>query len=316
MSQSLPGIVPIDTLMTGRERVTCAYLVDGPEPLLVEAGPATSASPVTRALNEAGVAPGDLAHLVLTHTHLDHAGGTGDLARAFPAAKIWIHGGAARHLADPGRLIASASRVYGEEGVRTLFGLPTPVDPERIRPLEGGDTISLGRRALTALSTPGHASSHLALQDSDSGVVFTGDAVGVHLPGVDALRPAAPPPEFDLDQAVASIETIASHARGALLFAHFGPVEDVEGTCDEAIATLRHWSDAVRVAVSAGRDPDGIAEDLAIIAREQERALSEGDLERFEIIGSFRINALGLSRYWHTRTQAAPEAGPGPGQDS
>ncbi|MEX0992027.1 MAG: MBL fold metallo-hydrolase [Actinomycetota bacterium] len=302
MSASLPGIIPVDTLMTGREHVTCAYLVDGPEPLLVEAGPASSSPAVTRSLTEAGIAPDDLAHLVLTHIHLDHAGGAGALAQAFPNATIWIHVRAARHLADPARLVASASRIYGDEGVRTLFGLPAPVETARIRSLEGGDTITFAGRSLEALATPGHASSHLAFQDSDSGIVFTGDAVGVHLPGVDVIRPAAPPPEFDIDQAIASIGVIADRARGTLLFAHFGPVSDVEGTCAQAVETLRRWSDAARDGIRSGLGEEDIEAALTAIAREQEEALAEGDRERFEIIGSVRMNTLGLSRYWRERT--------------
>ncbi len=317
MAGSPEGIAPIDTLMTGRERVTCAYVIDAPEPLLVEAGPATSARAAAAALSEAGIGPHDLAHLVLTHIHLDHAGGAGDLALAFPSAMIWIHPGAARHLSDPGRLIASASRIYGEDGVRATFGLPRPVDAGRIRSISGGEEIHLGGRALQAVATPGHASSHLAFQDSQTGVVFTGDSVGVHLPGVNAIRPAAPPPEFDVEEAIASIRTIADRARGALLFAHFGAVGEIEATCEEAVATLRRWSERARVAVAAGRDQEAIEAGLAELARDQELALAAGDRERFEIIGSVRMNALGLSRYWRKRGPAKdPDAGTRPRQDS
>ena len=190
-----PGVLQIDTLLGGWEEVTAAYLVEGPQPVLVETGSRSSAPILLAELEALGVGPSDLAGVVVTHVHLDHAGGMGDLARAFPRATVYVHPQGARHLADPDRLVSSAARVYGDL-LDGLYGRIEPTPAERIRPLEDGEAVRVGvDRALTAVHSPGHAKHHLALHDSASGILFTGDAAGVSLPDAGTLRPATPPPE-------------------------------------------------------------------------------------------------------------------------
>src|SRR6266540_7354340 len=123
----------IDTRMTGRFRMTSAYLVHAREPALVETGPTTSAEAVTSGLAAIGLGPEDLAHIVVTHIHLDHAGGVGRLASKFPAATIWVHERGAPHLVDPTKLVGSAARVYGEERLAELFGPVEPAPEDRVR---------------------------------------------------------------------------------------------------------------------------------------------------------------------------------------
>jgi len=183
-----PGITAIDTLMAGRDRSTAAYLLHDEEPTIVETGPTTSVEPVTQGLASLGVGPSELANVVLTHIHLDHAGGVGRLAATFPRATIWVHERGAPHLADPAKLIASATRVYGEERMAEWFGPVEAVDRDRLRPVDDGDRIRLRSRDLEVLYTPGHASHHVALVDSGSGAVLTGDALGIHVPDLPVLR--------------------------------------------------------------------------------------------------------------------------------
>ena len=148
---------------------------------------------------------------------------------------------------DPTRLVASTARVWGEAEMRELFG-PDRARRERIASDRSADadTIRLGDRDLVVLDTPGHASHHVALVDSRTGAVFTGDALGIHVPDLPVLRPATPPPEFDLERYVASIERIVGPPRSILLFAHFGPLPDVDATCDLAIRRVRDWAGVVR----------------------------------------------------------------------
>src|SRR5438876_2763904 len=122
-----PGVLEIDTLLGGWERVTAGYLVEGPEPVLVETGSQTSVPALLAALDALGVGADDLAGVAVTHIHLDHAGGVGDVAKAFPNATVYVHEKGARHLADPARLVESASRVYGHL-LDDLYGRlePTP----------------------------------------------------------------------------------------------------------------------------------------------------------------------------------------------
>ena len=305
------GVTAIDTFMGGRSRYTAAYLLHADRPALVETGPGTSVEPVAHALDVLGIAPNALAHIVLTHIHLDHAGGVGALAARFPRASVWVHERGARHLADPTRLVGSATRVYGPERMTSLFGPVEAVPAERLRVLQDGETLDLGGRSLLALTTPGHASHHLALVDSATGVVFTGDALGIHVPDLPVLRPATPPPDFDLDLAVGSIERIREAADSVMLFAHFGPIGDVDRTCDLAVRRLREWTDAVRGAMRSTTDLDEIVD---VLSREAARETVTGaeaqlDLDRLETLAGVRMNAMGIQRYLMKRAERNADDG-------
>jgi glyoxylase-like metal-dependent hydrolase (beta-lactamase superfamily II) len=301
------GITAIDTFMGGRARYTAAYLLDATETTLVETGPGTSVEPVAAALDHLGVAADELAHIVLTHIHLDHAGGVGQIARRFPHATVWVHERGAPHIADPTRLVASTARVWGEAEMRELFGPAAPVAGDRVRPLRDGDEITMGDRRLEVLDTPGHASHHVALVDSRTGAVFTGDALGIHVPDLPVLRPATPPPEFDLERYVASIDRIRAAARSILLFAHFGPLADVDATCELAIRRVRDWSGVVEGAMRDGVEPDELAARLESTALADIETGAEATLDlemledRLRLISSIRMNAQGLARYWQRR---------------
>ncbi len=222
-------VFEIDTLLGGWERVTSGYLVDGPEPVLVETGSQSSVPALLAALDDLGIAAEDLAHVVVTHIHLDHAGGVGDVAQAFPQATVHVHEKGARHLVDPTRLVDSAAMVYGDL-LDSLYGRLTPTEAARVNVLEDGDELVVGPgRVLTTIDSPGHAKHHLGLHDSLSGLLFVGDAVGVRLPDAGILRPATPPPDFDLDQALTSIAKFAARRPTGIALAHYGLVPGGRG---------------------------------------------------------------------------------------
>ncbi len=296
----------IDTKMTGRFRMTSAYLVHASEPALVETGPTTSADAVTAGLASLGMGPEDLAHIVVTHIHLDHAGGAGRVGARFPGATVWVHERGARHLADPTRLVASAAQVYGgEDRLLEMFGPMDPIAEGRIRSVNEGDRIPLGDRYLDVMYTPGHASHHVSLVDSDSGALFTGDALGIHFPDVRVLRPATPPPDIDVELAVDSIERIRARAESAMMFSHFGPVREVDELCVVAADRIRKWAGIVRTAMDETDDLDLITEILAArtSAEFDEAGASEEARERHEVLSGTRINAAGLVRYWTKRAE-------------
>src|SRR5690606_35057540 len=198
------------------------------------------------ALEELGIGPDDLATVVVTHIHLDHAGGVGDIARMYPNAEIVVHEKGARHLADPSRLMRSARMVYGDM-LDTLFGELKPTEASRIMAVEEAGVIDLGGgRRLETHYSPGHAKHHIGLLDSLSGDLYVGDAAGVYIPETADVRPATPPPDFDLDTALASLEKFRALRPQRLLFAHYGPVEAVEDTLDRSAEELRIWVEAVR----------------------------------------------------------------------
>jgi glyoxylase-like metal-dependent hydrolase (beta-lactamase superfamily II) len=301
-----PGITAIDTFFGGRERYTAAYLLEADEPAIVETGPTTSFDHVVAGLDALGIGGQDLAHVVVTHIHLDHAGGVGRIAERYPKAAIWVHERGARHLADPSRLVASAERIYGPELLASRFGAVEPVAPQRIRAVDGGGVIDLGGRTLDVLATPGHAKHHMALVDSATGAVFTGDALGIHPPDAPVLRPATPPPDYDLELAVSSIRAIRERARGSkVLFSHFGPVDEVDRICELAERRFRSWTEAVGRELERTDDLDEIVRVLERVARDDTDTGSEAtlDLDRMETLSSVRMNAMGIVRYWHLRTE-------------
>src|SRR5439155_9030557 len=227
-------VFEIDTRMAGYSQITAGYLILADRPCLVETGTAPSAPVVRDALAALGVGPGDLATVVVTHIHLDHAGGAGDIAAMFPAAQIAVHQRGARHLADPSRLMAGARMVYGR-ALERLFGVLAPVPAERIVALDDTGTVDLGGgRRLDSHYSPGHAKHHVGLVDSDTGDLYVGDAAGVYMPETGDVRPATPPPDFDMATALASIRKFAALRPARLMFSHYGPVGQVSETLDRS----------------------------------------------------------------------------------
>jgi glyoxylase-like metal-dependent hydrolase (beta-lactamase superfamily II) len=246
----------IDTRMGGYEGITSGYLIRGSRPCLVETGTARSADLVVRALAELGVGADDLATIVVTHIHLDHAGGVGDIAIAFPNAQVVVHERGARHLADPSKLMASAHRVFGDDMDR-LFGDLLPVPAERLVTIGEVGSIDLGDgRRLEAFHNPGHASHHVGLLDSQTGDLYTGDAAGVYVPETADVRPATPPPDFDLALTLTSLSRMKDVQANRLLFSHFGPVTDVETTLERSEEELRYWVEVVEAVHAVEPDLD------------------------------------------------------------
>ena len=289
-----PGVLQIDTLLGGWHQVTAGYLITGAAPVLVETGSQTSVPHLLAALDDLGVAPDDLAGVAVTHIHLDHAGGVGDVAAAFPRAAVYVHERGARHLVDPIKLVSSAAMVYGDL-LDSLYGRLTPTDAARVQVLEDGDEVVVSsNRTLTTVDSPGHAKHHLALHDSDSGVLFAGDAVGVRLPDVGVLRPATPPPDFDLDQAITSLRRFADRRPAGIALAHFGLVPDPGEILDEAQQTLVRWAEVAEAAWRADRD---IAEALAAEFDADLDDVDPAQRDKLETLNGIHSNAAGFRRW-------------------
>jgi glyoxylase-like metal-dependent hydrolase (beta-lactamase superfamily II) len=293
-------VYEIDTRMAGYPGITAGYLIRGDRPCLVETGTAPSAPVVRDALAALGLGPADLATVVVTHIHLDHAGGTGDIAAMYPAAEVVVHERGARHLADPARLMASARMVYGD-ALDRLFGALRPTPAERIVSVAERGRIDLGGgRRLDSHYSPGHAKHHIGLIDSGSGDLYVGDAAGVYIPETGDLRPATPPPDFDLDVALGSLKTFRALRPTRLLFSHYGPVSDVPEILDRSAEEISVWVEGTRRAHGLGLDLDHA------VAMVREQTLSRyaalaGDAdpsvaEKFEWVGGTGSNVGGI---WH-----------------
>jgi glyoxylase-like metal-dependent hydrolase (beta-lactamase superfamily II) len=303
-----PGVLQIDTLLGGWQRMTAGYLVTGPSPVLVETGSQSSVPVLLAALDQVGLGPADLAGIAVTHIHLDHAGGVGDVARAFPAATVYVHAKGARHLADPAKLVSSAARVYGTL-LDSLYGRLDPTPAERLHVLEDGEEVHVGPgRTLTAVDSPGHAKHHIGLHDSTSGILFAGDAVGVRLPDLGVLRPATPPPDFDLDLALNSLDKFAARKPSAIALAHYGLLGDPLTLLDEAQSTLRAWAETAAQAWRAGGDIAAALEERFGADTED---IAPEHREKLEVLNGFHSNAAGFRRWLETRNGAGADPASG-----
>ncbi len=291
-------VYEIDTRMAGYPGITAGYLIASDRPCLVEPGTSGSAPVVREALASLGIGPADLACVVVTHIHLDHAGGVGDMADIYPEAEIVVHEKGARHLADPSRLMRSARMVHGDRLDR-LFGELKPTDSLRIRAVEETGVIDLGGgRRLTSHYTPGHAKHHVGLLDSATGDLYVGDAAGVYIPETADLRPATPPPDFDLDTALTSLDKFRGLGPERLLFAHYGPVAEVGETLDRSAEELRLWVETVREAHDEGMDLDHAV--AMVRDRMRGRYVAYGPdadpllAEKYEALNSIESNVAGI----------------------
>lgn len=284
----------LDTQMGGYDGITAAYLIRSSRPALVETGAALSADRVVAELAALGIGAQDLATIVVTHIHLDHAGGVGDLATAFPNAEVVVHERGARHLVDPERLVASARKVYGDV-MDTLFGELLATPAERVRALGDTGEVDLGDgRRLTSTYSPGHASHHVGLLDSQTGDLYVGDAAGIYVPEADLVRPATPPPDFDLALALSSLDTFAQLAPTRLLFSHYGPTSNVDEVLERSVEELQLWVELARGTRAAGLDLDHAVAAVRERTHERYAALAGPAGEKWEALNGDAANLTGI----------------------
>lgn len=303
------GLLAIDTMTGGMSQVTAGYLLPGPRPALIECGPALSIEHVIAGLAEVGLDPDDLAYLIVTHIHLDHAGGAGDVAEAFPSAQIVVSEVGAPHLHDPEKLNRSSRRVYGEV-MDEVYGDCTPIERERIVAVEDGHGIDLGGgRRLELLYTPGHAKHHIGIWDSDTGAIFSGDSVGVKLPGMRQLRPATPPPDFHLEAATSSLQRYLERDPTRVYLAHYGAIDPPRESLEDAIDRLHLWAETAESAYQEHDELDHVTETLARRFADEmvpDQVPDDPHAEdRLQLLSGFRSNAAGLLRYLRRRDEGS-----------
>lgn len=292
----------LDTLYQGEPGVIASYLLSGPAGLaLVDVGSGASVEHLLAGVRAAGYEPAEIAHLVLTHVHLDHAGASGILTRLLPRAHVYVHPVGAPHLIDPSRLIRSATRIYGDR-MRELWGEMEPVPAARITTLDDADVLRVGARTLTALYTPGHAVHHLAFHDAARREIFTGDVAGVRLRGMDFVRPPTPPPDLSLEDWYASIDRLAALNATTLYLPHFGPATGVPEHLAQLRAHLAEWGELLLPGIRAGASDDALAKLLADRADALVARASHGQddlaIRRYELATNYLMSAQGYVRYY------------------
>src|SRR6202000_1522423 len=234
-------IPPLDVNWCNRPKSIAAALPESENHrALIDPGPESTLQTLREQLSKHGVAISDLNAILITHIHLDHAGATGKLVRENPNLKIYVHSNGARHMVDPSKLIASATRLWGDQ-LPVLFGETLPVPQENLQILEGGETLTLGSRKLDVAYTPGHASHHVSYFDSDEGVAFIGDTGGIRIDNGPYILPATPPPDIDLTLWDHSFKTILDRRPSKLFLTHFAWSNDPAAHIAEFHDRLHRW---------------------------------------------------------------------------
>ena len=299
------GVYLIDTLHLRPGLAASHLVVDSGRAAFVDTGAAPAAPRLLAALDELGIAREQVDYLFLTHVHLDHAGGAGQLIEALPNAKAVLHPRGAPHLIDPSKLIAGSMAVYGEARYRQLYGELLPVPAERVITTTDGQRITLGRRTFEFIDAPGHARHHHCPIDLDHREVYSGDNFGICYPVFDTaagpfMLPTTTPVQFDPDAFHRTIDRLMSYQPKRVYQTHFGPVEDLERLARDLHAAI---VESVRVARLHAAAPDRRARIEADLFRYFSVKLDEhgytGDLAtRHRLLDDdMRLNASGLETW-------------------
>ena len=296
------GIHTIDTGFV-RPHFDAAYLiVERGRGAFVDCGTNHAVPRMLAALDDAGLAPADVDWLILTHVHLDHAGGAGELIARLPNAKLVVHPRGARHMIDPSKLWAGASAVYGEDVMESTYGRLRPVPAERVVEAPDGHVVDLAGRALHCLDTPGHAKHHLTVHDVLSNTCFTGDVFGLSYRDFDTangpfILPTTSPVQFDPEALHASIRHLVALAPAAMHLTHYGRVENVAKLAGDLHAQIDAM---VAIARAAQGKPDRHAVlTSALTDLYAERAVAHGWTQGREALAALlgmdiELNAQGL----------------------
>jgi len=278
-----------------------SFLVFGPKgPVLIETGPASTLPNLLARLEEHGVAPGDVRHVLVTHIHLDHAGAAGWWAQQ--GATVYVHPNGARHLIDPSKLLTSAERIY-KERMAELWGQTLPAPAERVVAVEGDSTIEAAGLSFIALDTPGHARHHHVYRLGD--VAFTGDAAGVRLGERHWIDLPAPPPEFDLEAWKTTLDRLRQENLGVIYRTHFGPTTDVSAQLDRFEAHLEEGAALVRDLMAEGLDRDSMIERYngTMWTLASQDGVDDEMALAYELANPRFISVDGIARYWRKRAE-------------
>lgn len=301
------GIVTIDCHYGGPEFASAYLIVENGRAAYVDTNTVHAVPYLLEALQHAGLAPGAVEYVIVTHIHLDHAGGAAPLMRACKNAMLLCHPRAARHLANPRRLVAAVKQVYGEEVFERLYGTIEPIEETRIRAVNDGDAIAFGKRRWTFLHTLGHATHHICMHDSAADGIFTGDSFGLFYRRLtpDPARPfimcLSTPTEFDAEEARNAVHRLVSVGAKRAYVGHFGELPNMADAAPVLLNTIDRFEAIQHDAVATNLAGDELLE----FCRQQVESVAlelcaacGNELEpqqRVRLAGDVLINARGIA---------------------
>ena len=298
MSVLASGMDYVDLNFLGRSGIIASAVLKSTGGVaVVDPGPSSTLDTLLKALALQGIAVRDVRELLLTHIHLDHAGATGSLLRMNPDIEVFVHERGARHLIDPSKLMASATRLYGDDMDR-LWGAVLPVPAARVTSLYGDERLSAGGRVLEVAQTPGHASHHVTYFDRSSGIAFVGDTAGLRRGDGSYIMPPTPPPDIDLEAWRVSADRILAWDPDTLFLTHFGPFRGARTHFQELFERLDSWSSVVRRLLADDSIDDQERERRFVDESRQElrRTVGEGEAEQYNRAGRLDYSWQGLAR--------------------
>src|SRR5215472_6944742 len=302
------GITAVDAEYLYPGHAAAHLIVDDGRAAFVDVGANSSVPYLLAALDELGIASAAVDYLLLTHVHLDHAGGAGALMQELPSARALLHPRGAPHMTDPSRLIAGAEAVYGALRFRRLYGQLVPIPAARVRVVADGERVTLGGRTLELIHTPGHAQHHYVVVDAAHASIFSGDTFGISYRALDTengafITPSTVPTQFDPEQHIASIDRMLAYRPESIYLMHFSRVTDVPRL---GVSLKEQIAELAGIARAHAHDPDppaGIRADMLALwrrlAREHGCRLSDDELEH-ALAGDLTLNTQGLIA-WLTR---------------
>lgn len=288
----------IDLLFRGSDRVIATAVLSGPDGVtLVDPGPTSCLPALEDGLRQRGLTLRDVRTLLLTHIHLDHAGAAGSIVERVPAIRVQVHERGAPHMIDPAKLLASATRLYGDQ-MDALWGAFLPVPAANVTALQGGERIATAGTTLRVAYTPGHAKHHVSYLDDTTGVAYVGDTGGIRVSG-DYLIAPTPPPDIDLAAWRLSLDAIEAWQPVSLFLTHFGTVGGAKAHLARFRETLTWQAEAVRASLTAGStDEERTRVFVEQLRRDVRTAMPEHEARATELAAPFDQLWQGLARYW------------------
>ncbi len=288
----------IDLNFRGSPRVIATAVLAGANGVtVIDPGPTSCLATLDAGLRERGMSLRDVRHVLLTHIHLDHAGACGTIAERVPGARVFVHDRGAPHMIDPTKLLASATRLYGDN-MDTLWGAFQPVPADRVTVLTGGERLELGGHVLQVAYTPGHAKHHVSYLDEHSGTAYVGDTAGVQVAGTYLIAPT-PPPDIDIEAWQQSLNTIDAWNPVSLFLTHFGPIAGARAHLARFRTVVATAAERSRERLKDGGSDVELAKRFADQMRKDvRRELPEHEARAAELAAPFDQLWGGLSRYW------------------